>query len=527
MEELFKEKKKSKKTLILVISIILVILGLAFGGYFVYTKYFANKDGNIKEKVVAATSNIHFLDKYLDMQGMVDYVDEIDSSNFHYTTNVNINSEDIDKEIESKFKLENVKSQDFNIKIEGQVEPKIPKIYNKILLDYKNKNLSTIELLDSANLFLIYFQGMFKEHIGIEKDKISKSNLKHFNISEKDFKTFQQIYNQDGNKNVLKEQKLIMDSIINSIPKGLELLNEENFKYEKNVSLNFRNNKLKANKIIIDIDEVDYEKMVSTIETEAKTKASTGSIDVKSIIGNTDQMISSYMKYFRGLIKLEPSDKLEIRAYMSKDEILKIDIVKINKNDENNVQNVFEIEFNNKPNVDEILLSNQYFKLKINSTKDNSKIYTNIMLDGKLPLPSKNEGGNNLTVLPQEKKNENRRDNQEQRQERPQEVLNNNNFTQDITLKMMDIKLEVGYTRDKLSNDEFSFNINTEIGKTKVMVKNMIGKKEQLDIPNPVKVVKITSMNDKTLKQTKKIIDNELKKKVYSAMQEIKSMSGR
>lgn len=576
MEELFKDnKKKNIKQIMRKTIFVFLIIAVVSAIIFVIYKYmFEPKVLPGKAETITLAKESKFLNKYFDLEGLSNYLDDINKSSYTFNSNMEVSNDMITKTLRVITGNQTINSNDFKLNFNGKVDKTGNRIQTNLDVDYLTNNFLNLEMLDASGKLMIFGKDFFNEHIGFEKDKIKDYLVKNKKMKDKEAQQLQNLLNVDLDKNVIKEQNLILSSILESIPDSLEQLPDDVFKIYKDVKVNYRNNSHKATKYNISLDSHQYVLLLETLKSNSKNKASMKTIDVKDLIGKTDNLTNYYISYMDSLLNLSLKDKLDINIYNINGNIARIEFVKKTENT-NNINTVdpnktvdtesnkslaegsgnneekkeviFELEFNNTINTNEVIISNADFNLKSAITNDNNKIYTKIDLSGQIPIPAdiigelnnpsikikpgnekvqetRGENSNlnsNLELNTNQQQEEQRNNGENQTREetdkiKPQEEKKNQadklpeiDLTDDKNITKLDeslltkkIKLEISLSFDRPQNvsDNINFNLKFNNAKINVILKLDIRKKQEVVIENPNKIITLTSMPADRLK---------------------------
>lgn len=390
---LFQEKKKKDfkkvfKTILVILLIIILLSGSAYGVFYYITEI---KDRNARADILEIAKNIDF-NKYSDIDGLSNYFDNINSNSYQFNVGLEANSHNLNNSIKDMTKNEDINIKDFKIDFNGAVDKKSNKLQTKIDLKHKETSLVNFEIQDTGKQILLYGDKFFKEHIGIEKDKLKSFMVKEYGLENDIAATVNDLTAVSLERNYIKEVSSILSSITKSLPTALEILTDDNFEIQRNLKVNYRNNSLNAEVYTIKLTSQQYVKFIERLKTLSKVEANNASIELQELIGKTDGMVDGVLGYFTQVINLKSKQDLNINIYKVKNDIVKIDFSKVTNTveGESAVEDelAFEVELVTDKNSNEIIISNNELKLKMTITKDNSKIYTKIDIDGKIPIPA-------------------------------------------------------------------------------------------------------------------------------------------
>ncbi len=450
---LFQEKKKKSfkkvfKTILIVLLIIILLSGSAYGVFYYLTEI---KNRDARTDIIELAKNIDF-DKYTDIEGLSAYFDNINANSYEFKVGLEANSHDLNNKVKDMTKNEDINIKDFKIDFDGAVDKKSNKLQTKVDLKHNETSLVNFEIQDTGEQILLYGDKFFKEHLGIEKNKLKSFIIKEYGLENDIAANIEDLTKVSLDRNYIKEINSILNSITKSFPASLEILTENNFKIQRNLKVNYRNNSLNADAYNINLTSQQYLSLIERLKTLSKVEANNASIELQSLVGKTDGMVDEILNYFTQMIRLKSNQDLNINIYKIKNNIVKIEFLKTNntlENDDilesgktsegeetkNSVQDelAFEIEFVPDKNSNEVLISNDELKLKINITKDNNKVYTKIDIDGKVPLPAVlNTDENPVKELEDDKEiieTENNNSNNDNDNDNDQITGETNNFT--------------------------------------------------------------------------------------------------
>lgn len=381
-DEKKKDGKKVFKTFIVILLIIILLMGSAYGVFYYLTEI---KSKDAKTNIVELAKSIDF-NKYTDIQGLTEYFDNINSKSYEFNVDVEANSHKLNNAVKDMLKNEDINIKEFKLNFNGKVDRTNNKLQTLVDLKHKDNSIIDFQIQDNGEKILLFGKDFFQEHIGIEKDKFKSFMIKEFDLDNDISSTLDDFTKLSLEKNYISEANAILSSILKSLPGALDTLTSENFEINRNVKVNYRNNSLNAETYTVKLDYKEYANFIERLKNLSKLEANNASIEVQSLIGKTDSMVNSIINYFVYTINLRPNQNFNLNVYSVKNNIIKIDLMKTEEGKEDIL--AFEVELISEKNSNEILVSNEELKLKITITKDNSKIYTKIDIDGKIPIPS-------------------------------------------------------------------------------------------------------------------------------------------
>lgn len=574
--DLFQEKKKSKKDVkkifktILVILLILILLSGSAYAVFYYLTEIKNRDA--RTDIIEIAKNIDF-NKYTDINGLSGYFNNINNSSYEFNADLEVNSNNLNNQIKDILKNEDVNIKDFKLNFNGKIDRNNNKLQTFVDLKHKDNSVFDFQIQDTGEQILLHGKDIFQEFIGLEKSKLKSFMIKEFNLDNENATRVDDFTKISLNTNNIGEINAILDSIIKSFPEALETLTDENFELNRNIKINYRNNSLNAQKYTLKLNAQQFENFIIQLSNLSKIKANDASIEIQSLVGKTDNIIDSTIQYLKQIIYLKDDEVLNIDMYIIKNNLAKIEFVKVKEDVEIERKVVFEIELINEKKSNEILISNEEVKLKIRVTKDNSRIYTEIDIDGKIPLPVDNvlnqddnsikeindtknnteqvtnegnleEGRNNnfasdaiITdpVVPDDSHildpsvNNNTEINNENTNNIPVVDVENNNETQEevpkvdfvedkdsillnetLFTKKIEIKAKLNFDRPINNSSSMNFNLVYNSNEIEILAKADISIKENIQIDNSGKVVLITDMEGTKLKANMKAITDKV-----------------
>lgn len=550
-EVLFQDKKKKDyKKVLKTILVILLILGILSGsayGVFYYLTEIRNRSA--RTDMLELAKNIDF-NKFTDIQGLSEYFENINNNSYEFNAQTEVNNAQLTNMIKDMTKNEDLNIKDFKVIFNGKVDRNANKLQTKINLKHKENDVVDFEVQDTEKQIMIYGKDFFQEFIGFDKDKLKTFLVKEYKLNNETASKIDDLTKVSLKTNYIKEVEVIFNSIIKSLPQALEILTEENYELNRNVKVNYRNNSLNATRHSLKLTNPQYTSLIERITSLSKTDANTQSIEVQSLVGKTDKMVDSFLGYFKQIIRLRSNENLNINIYSIKNNIAKIEFVKVKDGEED--KTVFEIELISEKNSNELLIQNEELKLRIVVTKDNSKIYTKIDIDGKIPIPEAldidnkpikeiddNKKENNTSRLTTGKKNEfstqidlPETEQTRNEQETTQEINNEDNKNQETGIPVVDfvedkdlekieeeiftnkveLKANISYDRPINNSSNMNFNIIFNSSDIEIIMKIDIGIKESVLIENPMKIISLTGMKSDQLKRNMKVINETILK---------------
>lgn len=386
-QELFqnKEKKDLKKVFkkILVLVLILILLSGSAYGVFYYLTEIKNRDARADIIELAKHVNI---DKYTDIEGLSSYFDNINANSYEFNAGIEVNNQELNNALKDMTKNEDINIKEFSLNFNGKVDKTSNKLQTFVDLKHKENSVINFQIQDTGDQIVLHGKDYFQEFIGVEKSKLKQFVSKEYSLDNDTATTVDNLTKVSLDTNYIKEGNAILKSILKSLPQALEVLTEENFEINRNVKVNYRNNSINTEKYSIKLTNQNFINFFERLASLSKVEANNESIALQSLVGKTDNMVTGFLGYFSQIIDLRLDENLNINIYRVRNNIAKIDFVKTKEETEDKL--VFEIELISDKNSNEILISNDELKLKITITKDNSKIYTKIDIDGKVPVPS-------------------------------------------------------------------------------------------------------------------------------------------
>ncbi len=550
-EVLFQDKKKKDyKKVLKTILVILLILGILSGsayGVFYYLTEIRNRSA--RTDMLELAKNIDF-NKFTDIQGLSEYFENINNNSYEFNAQTEVNNAQLTNMIKDMTKNEDLNIKDFKVIFNGKVDRNANKLQTKINLKHKENDVVDFEVQDTEKQIMIYGKDFFQEFIGFDKDKLKTFLVKEYKLNNETASKIDDLTKVSLKTNYIKEVEVIFNSIIKSLPQALEILTEENYELNRNVKVNYRNNSLNATRHSLKLTNPQYTSLIERITSLSKTDANTQSIEVQSLVGKTDKMVDLFLGYFKQIIRLRSNENLNINIYSIKNNIAKIEFVKVKDGEED--KTVFEIELISEKNSNELLIQNEELKLRIVVTKDNSKIYTKIDIDGKIPIPEAldidnkpikeiddNKKENNTSRLTTGKKNEfstqidlPETEQTRNEQETTQEINNEDNKNQETGIPVVDfvedkdlekieeeiftnkveLKANISYDRPINNSSNMNFNIIFNSSDIEIIMKIDIGIKESVLIENPMKIISLTGMKSDQLKRNMKVINETILK---------------
>lgn len=550
-EVLFQDKKKKDyKKVLKTILVILIILGILSGsayGVFYYLTEIRNRSA--RTDMLELAKNIDF-NKFTDIQGLSEYFENINNNSYEFNAQTEVNKAQLTNMIKDMTKNEDLNIKDFKVIFNGKVDRNANKLQTKINLKHKENDVVDFEVQDTEKQIMIYGKDFFQEFIGFDKDKLKTFLVKEYKLNNETASKIDDLTKVSLKTNYIKEVEVIFNSIIKSLPQALEILTEENYELNRDVKVNYRNNSLNATRHSLKLTNPQYTSLIERITSLSKTDANTQSIEVQSLVGKTDKMVDSFLGYFKQIIRLRSNENLNINIYSIKNNIAKIEFVKVKDGEED--KTVFEIELISEKNSNELLIQNEELKLRIVVTKDNSKIYTKIDIDGKIPIPEAldidnkpikeiddNKKENNTSRLTTGKKNEfstqidlPETEQTRNEQETTQEINNEDNKNQETGIPVVDfvedkdlekieeeiftnkveLKANISYDRPINNSSNMNFNIIFNSSDIEIIMKIDIGIKESVLIENPMKIISLTGMKSDQLKRNMKVINETILK---------------
>ena len=555
--DLFQEKKKNKKDVkkvfktIFIVLIILVLLSGAGYGVFYYLTEVKNRDA--RTDIIELARTIDF-NKYTDIEGLSSYFDNINNNSYEFNASLEANSHDLNNMIKDQLKNEDINIKEFKVDFNGKVDRNSNKLQTLVDLKHKDNSIVNFEIQDIGDKILLYGKDFFQEFLGFEKSKLKSFMVKEFKLDNENATTVDEFTKLSLNTNYVKEVNTILNSIIKSLPGALEILTDENFEIQRNVKVNYRNNSLNAQTFTLKLTSQQFVNFLDKLSSLSKIEANNASIELQSLVGKSDNMISSVLEYFKQIIALRGDENLHINIYKIRNNIAKIDFIKVN-NDEN-IENklVFEVELISDKNSNEILVSNDELKLKISITKDNTKIYTKIDIDGKIPIPDKFNFGDNpiKEIDDKEKEKQNSKlnikgksntfaseaviaeplsetdvvdstvDNNQQNNtneiplvDSPEKEVPKVDFVEDkdavqlnesYFTKKIELKANINFDRPINNTSEMKINLVFNSNKIEIITQVNISIKDKVEFENPMKIILLTDMKPQRLKSNMKII---------------------
>lgn len=569
-EALFQDKKKKDfkkvfKTILIVLMIIIILSGSAYGVFYYITEI-RNRD--LKADIIEIARSIDF-NKYTDIDGLSEYFDNINENSYEFNVEVEANSHKLNNAIKDLTKNEEINIKEFKVVFDGQVDKKSNGLKTKVDLKHKDNSVIDFEISDIEERILLYGDKFFKEHIEIKKDKLKPFIIKEYGLDNSIAGTIDDFTKVSLEKNYIKEVNSILNCVIKSLPEALNILTHENFEIQRNLKVNYRNNSLSAEAYKIKLKYQQYINFIERLKSLSKVEANNISIELQDLIGKTDSMVDWITNYFVQIIGLKSNQDLDINIYKVKNNIVKVDFIKIEEGKEN--QLAFEIELISEKNTNEILISNDELKLKMSITKDNSKVYTKIDIDGKVPIPAALDLEENpVQEIIEEETNE--ETSQEEaamsirgkKNDFAAEVIitdpvlfdsdetpedpdssdtpvssddpNQNSgpitsqptnpdetpdihFVEDAELlevdesiytKKIDLKANLSFDRPLNNSSKMNFNIVFNSNEIELFIRASIGIQDIVKIENPMQTIKLSEMSEKTLKANMKVINETI-----------------
>ncbi len=384
--DLFQDKKKKDKKkilkIILVILLVLILLsGSAYGAFYYLTQV---KNRDAKAEMIELSKHID-LDEYTDLNGLSAYFDNINNNSYEFNTEFQINSHKYNNAIKDMTKNEDINIKEFKVLANGKVDKNSNKLQANIDLKHKDNNVIDFKIQDTGKLIILHGDKFFNESISIEKSKMKNLMITEYGLENEISNEIEEFTNLSLDTNYIAQSNAMLNSIVKSLPESLNMLEEHNFEIQRNIKVNYRNNSLNAETYILKLNNQEYINFLQKLRSLSKLEANNVSIEMQSLVGKTDEMIDSIINYFTQIINLREEENLSINLYKIKNKIAKVDFIKSSENAEDEL--IFEIEFIDDKNSKEMLLSTSELNLRITLTRDNSKIYTKIDIDGKIPIP--------------------------------------------------------------------------------------------------------------------------------------------
>lgn len=571
-----KDYKKIVKTLFIVLIVLILLSGSAYGIFYYLTEI---RGRSAKLDMLLLSKHLD-LNKYTDLEGLSEYFENINNNSYEFNAELEANSHDLNNAIKDMTKNEEINIKDFKAVFTGKVDRKANKLQTQIDLKHKENNIIDFQIQDDGKQLLLFGKHFFKEHIGFEKDKLKNFLIKNYNLDNETANQINSLNSLSLDTNYIMEARVIIKSIFNALPSSLEVLPEENFVLNRGHRINYRNNSLSANKYTLNLSNSEFMNLMDNIEKVAKNEVNTKSIEVKSLVGKSDSMVAGFLNYFKQIIGLKLDETLSINAYNIKGNIAKIEFVKVKEGESDNI--VFEIEFVSEKNSNEIVIQNNELKLKSTITKDNNKIYSKIDIDGKIPIPN-NVNLNDGTIKEVDKENNNSPEakldtignqnvfntsivineplnepnpeptdpatgtdnpdqsvsNDDQNQnstdqpggETPQAPIVD--FVEDKDLKQLEesyftnkfeVKGNINYDRPVNNSSTMNFNLKLNLDKLELLFKTDIAIKDRVEIENPSVIILLTDMKEDKIKSNMKIINDTIYKVVFKRLQDLNIM---
>ena len=384
---LFQDKKKKDfkkvfKTILVVILIIILLSGSAYGVFYYLTEI-RNRDAKLD--IIEIAKNID-LNKYTDIEGLSEYFDNINANSYEFNLGLEANSHDLNNAIKDLTQNEDVNIKDFKVNFVGKVDRENNHLQTDVALKHKEDTVIDFQIQDVEDEIRLYGKEFFKEHIGIEKNKLKSILVKEYGLDNDISSSIEDLTEISLDRNYIKEVNGILNSITKSLPEALQILTDENFQIQRNVKVNYRNNSLSAETYTIKLNYQQYTNLIERLKTLSKVDANNLSIELPSLVGKTDEMIDGVINYIKQMIGINSKQELHINMYSIKNNLVKIEFVKLEEAKEDKL--AFEVELVSEKNTNEIIISNDELKLKMTITKDNNKIYSKIDIDGKIPIPN-------------------------------------------------------------------------------------------------------------------------------------------